>query len=227
MAKRTPEQSKSFFKRETDKRGDGRELYITPIPVIEQIVSSLIKERPELKEKIWIDPCAGDGRWAEVIKKYGIECSSYDIHPLNKNVKKHDFLNEIKWFPYNKLFFIGNPPFSLLKQFVNMGLLLTDSCYFLGGSQIITGQLADKVDLLHRFEGYEGNQKDKRSKITFIDSNGKDVIVWCCGALFTKKEHNKFNRGENLIDNSFRVGIKTYCNSDERVVLLNKGDKNE
>lgn len=219
MSKRTIEQSRTFFKRETDKRGDGRELYITPIPVIEQIVSSLIKERPELKERIWIDPCAGDGRWEEVIKKYGIDCLSYDIEPMSVNVYKSDFLNT--YYKSNtKLFFIGNPPFSLLKEFVNHSLDITDCCYFLGGSQIITGTLANKVDLLHRFEGYEGNQKDKRSKISFIDSNGKNVIVWCCGALFTNKEHNKFNRDETQTENSFRVGVKSYCNSDERVIIL-------
>ena len=77
MSKRTPEQSKSFFKRNTKNRGEGRELYQTPYDLIDAIVNSLLKEKPFLKDKIWVDSCAGDGRWAEVIKKYGIKYSVY------------------------------------------------------------------------------------------------------------------------------------------------------
>ena len=53
---------KQFSNRNTDKRGNGRELYFTPINTIEKIINSLIINKPELKNKLWIDPCAGDGR---------------------------------------------------------------------------------------------------------------------------------------------------------------------
>ena len=44
MPKRTPEQSKSFFKRFTKNRGEGRELYQTPHEMIDAIVSNLLIE---------------------------------------------------------------------------------------------------------------------------------------------------------------------------------------
>lgn len=217
--KRTPEQCKSFFQRNTDNRGFGRELYQTPFPIIEKIVSSIIEQRPSLKNKKWVDPCAGDGRWQEIAEKYGIDCESYDLEPLSNNVKQQNFLTS--QFNENNLFFIGNPPFSLLKQFINKSLEIADSCYFLGGSQIITGTLSNRVDLLHRFEGCEGNQKDKRSKIGFTDTFGNDVYVWCCGAIFDKNEHPYFIRNDAYIETWFRTSIKSFCKEDERVIKLN------
>lgn len=225
MAKRTPEQAKSFFKRNTKNRGEGRELYKTSYDLIDSIVSNLISEKPFLKDKIWVDPCAGDGRWAEVIKNYGINCISFDIKPLNDKVFQGDFFIT----PYqqnDKYFFIGNPPFSLLKPFINRALSITNYCYFLGGSQVITGGLSDKVELLHRFEGFEGNQKDKRSKAVFLDTNNKDVLIWSCGALFTNDEYiPKLTQIDALEDNSFRVSIKKYCKEDKRIKIIKKGVK--
>jgi hypothetical protein len=217
MAKRTYEQSLSFFQtRNTDKRGSDRELYRTPISVIEKIVDDIIERRPELTLKLWIDPCAADGRWANVIKARGIRCKSFDIEPLSDKVSQCNFYEMEKF--NEDIFIIGNPPFSELRKFVNKALELTDECYFLGGSQLITGGLSDKVSLLHRFEGAEGNQKDHRSKITFIDTNDKPVIVWCCGAIFDKKEHEKFNRGKEMKDGYFRTSVQCFCQEDERVV---------
>lgn len=217
MAKRTYEQSLSFFQtRNTDKRGNNRELYKTPVSVIEKIVDNIIKKRPELTTKLWVDPCAADGRWQEVISARGIRCKSFDIAPLSEEVEECNFYEMEKFA--DDMFIIGNPPFSELKKFVNKALELADECYFLGGSQIITGGLSDKVSLLHRFEGAEGNQKDLRSKITFIDTNDKPVIVWCCGAIFDKKEHEKFNRGKEMKDGYFRTSVQCFCEEDKRVV---------
>ena len=87
MAKRTYEQSLSFFQiRNTDNRGHNRELYKTPVHVIEKIVDDIIERRPDIKTKLWTDPCAADGRWEEVIKSRGIRCKSFDIEPLNESV---------------------------------------------------------------------------------------------------------------------------------------------
>lgn len=218
MGKRTYEQSLTFFKRDTSKRGDGRELYKTPYIIIERIVENLLSEYPELKNKFWIDPCAGDGRWEDVIKKYDIKCKSYDLTPLNNNVVQQDFLTSS--FTEDNLFFIGNPPFSLVKQFVKKSLEMADSCYFLGGSQVITGTLSNKVRLLHRFEGVEGNQKDLRSKISFVDTLDKEVYIWCCGALFDNTEHKTFNRSREYIPNYFATGVKCFCEPDDRIRCL-------
>ena len=226
MNKRTPEQAKSFFKiRHTSIRGFDRELYSTPVPVIKKIVDNLLLVFPWLKDMVWIDPCAGDGRWERVIKTHGIECYSYDIVPLLPEVKKQDFLTaDRSLYPQKPFIFIGNPPFSLLKQFIKKALSFTHYCYFLGGSQLITGTLSPQVVLLHRFEGFEGNQKDLRSKIVFDDTLGKDVLVWCCGAMFFSqpKPNLKLKRNEVKDANNFRVGIKTYCTPDERVNVIKK-----
>lgn len=225
IRKRTYEQSLSFFKRNTDNRGFGRELYKTPDYIIRLIVEDILNRKPYLFNKLWIDPCAGDGRWEKIIREYDVNVKSFDIEPLDKIVEQQDF------YEYNTeedIFIIGNPPFKQLKKFINKSLSLCNECYFLGGSQIITGTLSNKVSLLHRFEGFEGNQKDKRSKIKFIDTFDKDVLVWSCGAIFDNIEHNNFTHTDVFSINSFRTSVKKYCIEDERVVSLKKGDiKNE
>ena len=84
---------RDFFKRETQNRGNGRELYFTPKEVIEKIVNDLVEYDNTLLNRTWIDVCAADGRWEEVISNKGIKCISYDIEPLNDKVKQQDFLN--------------------------------------------------------------------------------------------------------------------------------------
>ncbi len=223
--KRTKEQSLSFFQtRNTKDRGEERELYKTPIHLIDRIIDSLLKNFPELKEKVWIDPCAADGIWLERAKLKGIKtCLNYDLKPIKKGVKKQDFL-KLKSVPENS-FIVGNPPYSLVKEFIEKALELTDICYFLGGSMKLTGALSSKCKLLHRFEGAEGNQVDLRSKGTFVDTNGKKVIVWTCGALCDNKNHPLFVRHKEIVENSFRVGIYNYCSFDKRIHIIK--DKND
>ena len=213
--------SKNFFKRYTAFRGENRELYFTPINTIEKIIKSLVTLRPELREKTWVDPCAGDGRWEQVINGFGIKCYSFDIKPLTSFVTKRNFLKD-NYSEFKNIFFIGNPPFSLVNEFVDKALYLTDSCYFLGGSQIITNSLSSKVSLLHRFEGFEGNQKDLRSKIAFTDTLNKELLIWCCGAIFNKRFHKNFKMEEEKSLTNFRVSIQNYCMPDERVAVIYK-----
>ena len=223
--KRTYKQSLSFFNtRKTINRGFGRELYQTPKEIIVKIVENLLLVCPELQEKTWIDPCAGDGRWEKIIKSFCIDCYSFDIKPLTKNVVKQDFF--MAEYKDNDCFIIGNPPFSSLRQFVYKALEITDSCYFLGGSQIITGKLATKVRLLHRFEGAEGNQKDKRTKVLFYDTFNKLVPIWCCGAMFTKDMQKQFDRLDYRTDRTFAISPKVFCKYDSRVVNIDVRENN-
>jgi hypothetical protein len=91
--KRTYEQSLTFFNIcKTEQRGFNRELYVTPISIIEQIVDSILGVYLKLKDFTWVDPCTGDGRWEQVIKAKGINCLSYNIQPLLGTVKQWDFL---------------------------------------------------------------------------------------------------------------------------------------
>ena len=223
--RRTPEQARSFFRiRHTGSRGDGRELYKTPEWLVEGIVDSLIERRPDLKGMTWIDPCAGDGRWGKVISERGIKCLSYDLHPLEDWIEERDFLAS-DFSGVSNPFFIGNPPFSLLRQFVEKSLEFADCCYFLGGGRIITGTLGERVSLLHRFEGAEGNQKDRRSKAWFMDTNGNEVVVWCCGALFDSKTHKPFHIYAEMKNDSFSTGVHCFCEEDERVVAMGRTEK--
>lgn len=211
--KRTYEQSLTFYKHNTKNRGFGRELYSTPKCLIYAIVSDLLKVHPYLKTYSWIDPCSGDGRWADVIKEFGIYCDSYDIFPLSNTVKQKNFLDS---YEQNK-FYIGNPPFSSVKKFVNHALSNNNICYFLGGSQLITGSLSTKAKLIHRFEGFEGNQRDKRSKVSFIDTLGNEVLVWCCGGLFDNNLYNTLCRSKEIKPNYFRTSTQCLCEITPRI----------
>ena len=74
--------------------------------------------------------------------------------------------------------------------------------------------------MLQRFEGYEGNQKDKRSKISFKSTNNEDILVYCCGAIFNKNLDNpKFEDGED-----FRVSIMSKKKEKERVRVIKNNE---
>lgn len=185
-----------FLTHKTESRGEGRELYKTPPETIIKIVKDILEYDPSLKNKLWIDPCAADGIWEKSTKDLGIKWKSYDICPLDDKVIKQNFY---EMQPQENIFIIGNPPFKQLKKFIKKSFELTDKCYFLGGSAGITGSLAPKVEMLHRFENYDGKQKDKRSKLCFTTTNDEYFPIWCCGAIFNKNLDNpKFEDGEGF-----------------------------
>ena len=185
-----------FLTHKTETRGEGRELYKTPPETIRKIVLDILEYDPSLKNKLWIDPCAADGIWEKSTKDLGIKWKSFDICPLDDIVIKQDFYEML---PQENIFIIGNPPFKQLKKFIKKSFELTDKCYFLGGSAGITGSLAPKVEILHRFENYDGKQKDKRSKLCFTTTNDEYFPIWCCGAIFNKNlENPKFEDGDGF-----------------------------
>lgn len=184
---------------------------MTPYSVIEKIVADLIEYKPCLKCMKWVDPCAGDGRWEEVIKSYDIAVESYDLKPLKPEIRQNDFLDNKANLDY--CFIIGNPPYSKINQFVKESFKHTNLCYFLGGSARLSGVISSKVEMLNVFLGYEGKQKDRRSKIKFDDTLGEEVLVWSCGALFSKdEEFSKFKDGDY-----YRVSINKRIARDRRI----------
>ena len=199
-------------------RGDGRELYKTPVGLIRKIVADLLDFDKTLLNFDWVDPCAGDGRWESVISEFGIPCKSYDISPLSENVSKRDFLQKEPL--EGNIFYIGNPPFSIISDFVYESLSQGRSCYFLGGSQILTGGLSKYARMIHRFEGFEGNQTDRRSKAIFEDTLGNDILVWCCGGLFDTERKMGLRRHKSQKENSFRTSIKCWCEDSKRIRVI-------
>lgn len=219
---------KHYFNHKTSTRGENRELYYTKHEDIRKIIQYLVEKIPALLDYEWVDPCAGDGRWTEVAAEFGIKVSSFDIEPEADFVEKADFF-EKDWEEFEAncikpIFFIGNPPFSKVKKFVEHALKKADFCYFLGGPQVITNTLGDKVLILHRFEGYEGNQKDRRSKLRFIDSNGQEVKVWTVGALFGKAPTHldKFMCIPQSTEFTFKISPHKNIIEDYRVITIKK-----
>ena len=212
-----------FFNFKTKQRGFGRELYYTPIDIIYKIVDNLLFNYPQLKTLKWIDPCAADGRWADVVQKFGIECLSFDLVPLRQDVAQKDFLND-DYIQFKNYFFIGNPPYKLLEKFVQKALSLSNYCYFLGGGNKICKKLSNNLILLHRFEGYEGNQKDLRSKCKFIDTMNKEILTWTCGGLFCNYNANPLIIDNIKNNNNFAIGIGNFCKFDERIKVIKKNE---
>lgn len=191
--------------------------------MIVDIIKDLIEFKPELKQRLWIDPCAANGNWERAIRTFGIDCVSFDLEPLNESVIKRNFLTDENEL-LKDAFIIGNPPYSLVSEFINRSFEFSDCCYFLGGSSRLTGKISDRISLLHMFNNFEGNQKDRRSKIAFDDTLGKKVCVWTCGALIEKE--GKFNRFESFLtrtNNSFRVGVQKYIKENDRIKVIERG----
>lgn len=207
-----------YFNYKTKERGLNRQLYYTPHTIIYKIIDNLLLNFPYLREIKWIDPCAADGRWSDIAKKFNIEVLNFDIVPLRKDVIQKDFLND-DYSEFKNYFFIGNPPYKLLEKFVNKALSLSNECYFLGSGNKICKKLSNNVKLLHRFEGYEGKQKDLRSKCIFKDTNNKEVMIWTCGALFDNNNNKNFIT-TNKLNNNFAIGVYSFCEFDDRIKII-------
>jgi hypothetical protein len=109
---------KNSYSRNTTKRDE----YFTPI---ETINLCLDKIPADIFSKPLIDPAAGDGRWTkEILKRYPkADIISIDIQPLDPIVEKADALQ----YDWNNRIAIGNPPFSLWRQFIKK----TNQLYFI------------------------------------------------------------------------------------------------
>lgn len=78
----------------------------------------------------------------------------------------------------------------------------------------------EHIRLLHRFEGYEGNQRDLRSKVPFITTNDELILVWTVGALYDVNFNlNKFSFTDRSSD-TFSCGVHKYVKIDNRVSII-------
>lgn len=88
------------------------EKYYTPLVNISECVS-LMKKHIDIQATRFVDPCAGDGRWAEEILKTfpDAEVMMSDIEPDAETVSKFDFLSDEKLDIDPDAIFVTNPPF--------------------------------------------------------------------------------------------------------------------
>lgn len=89
------------------------DLYRTPRPAIPPVVSSL-----QYLSGSFLDPCEGDGRIKNALRRQGRSVTGFDLEP--------DYGVPVDFLGYHKPHdcIVGNPPFSLKKQFIDhaMGL---------------------------------------------------------------------------------------------------------
>ena len=52
-------------------------------------------------------------------------------------------------------------------------------------------------------------------------TDGENVYVWCCGAIFDNNQHNNFIRYKEYQDNCFRTSVQCFCDSlDKRIEII-------
>lgn len=191
------------------------DLWLTPKEVIDKFF-----ELSGLNREDCLDPCASDGRWLDG-KGYSI-----DILPMRKNVVKKDFLTMKKEdMPQGIKTIVGNIPFSLLDDFVEKALELTDDCWFLVNGDTIFKHFPDNIEHIYIFSGLEGNQKDNRSRCEFEVPFLIRSALWCCIVHITKKKQKQWEIEKDLSNDEKRDGfhialgknvfIKSNCKIDD------------
>lgn len=189
------------------------DLWLTPKYVINSFF-----ELSGLNKNDCLDPCASDGRWL------GNEGMSIDILPMTNFVKQMDFLKLTKKdIPKNIKYIVGNPPFSLLDEFVEKSLELVDECFFLVNGDTIFKHFPNNIKHIFIFSGLEGNQKDNRSRCEFDVPFLIKSALWCCIVHITKNkqklwkiEHDISNE-EKRDGNHIALGRNTFINCDKKV----------
>jgi len=158
-------------------RGKNKELYFTKIDDIRLCIKLLLEKEPDLKNLKWHDPFAGDGRWSDVAKEFGIACFSSDIEPLNNDVHR---LNAFDIAPQADTLYIGNPPFSLAKKFVKH---FNHKCAFIMQS----ASFSCGVKHLWYFNKWN---KSNHSELKFILDDNSELAVFCFFSYFDEDRSN-------------------------------------
>lgn len=191
------------------------DLWLTP----QQVIDDFFQISGLDRNQCW-DPCASDGRW---LKQQGW---STDVLPMSAEVEQQDFLTTTKaQFQARGLkHIVGNPPFSLLKAFVNHALDLAGECYFLVNGDTIFKHFPNQIKTIYIFNGLEGNQKDYRSRCEFDVPFLIKSALWCCIVHITKAIQPSWTI-EHHIDNQTKrdgkhiaLGRNTFINCHQDVI---------
>jgi hypothetical protein len=97
--------------RQGNSRPTGQEQYYTPEPVARQVVETILARYPGAREQVWVEPCAGTGRFLDAFAAAGItRVWAGDTIPHDPRVQLQDFLT---WEPVGVegAIVATNPPF--------------------------------------------------------------------------------------------------------------------
>lgn len=104
--------------RESGYERKDRDLYETPEWVTQALIDHFTFSR-----SVW-EPAAGSGKMSNILKKASYNVVETDIHPLNEEITKLDFLN-CERLPDNTWAIITNPPYKHATEFIEKALDLT------------------------------------------------------------------------------------------------------
>ena len=157
-------------------RGLGRELYYTKEGDIRLCVKLLLEKEPSLRYLKWHDPFAADGRWAKVVKEFGIECFSSDIKPLDCGVAQ---MNAFDVMPRPDTLYIGNPPFSKARELVQhfkykCAFIMQSAAFSLGVKHL---WYFSTHSHLYFLTGSGGNSIKVFCFFSYFDESRSDVVI--------------------------------------------------
>lgn len=182
-----------------------KKLYLRAIEIISKY------EKNNLNDFIWIDPCAGNGVFYNLLppdRRIGI-----DINPMNSEIIKADYL-EYK-IPHKSII-IGNPPFGhrgvTALEFINHSKNAHYVCFILPMFFESNG----KGSIKYRVKGLNLIHSERLPKNSFyIPSNLKDIDVKCVFQIWSKhhlpkNKQDKFNWYSNKKNEPFKDLLRVY-----------------
>lgn len=158
--------------------------FYTKKDVSQKCVEILLNNYPELVNKPFIEPSAGEGSFLSALENYGYNnVLAFDIEPKNEKIKQGDFLSQQI---DDKMVAIGNPPFGhrskLAIDFFNKCAEFCDTIAFIVPLQFRKYSVQSKL-----------NKDFCLVSDTLLDSNSfehdnKDLSVRCCFQIWTKSK---------------------------------------
>jgi hypothetical protein len=98
--------------RRGNNRRTGREQFYTPRSVADLVVDAALHAKPEIREQLWVEPCAGTGNFLDAIVAAGIRrVWACDIEPRDPRVIAADFLESDLPVLLQGAAVVTNPPF--------------------------------------------------------------------------------------------------------------------
>lgn len=91
-----------------------RDAWMTSKSTAELCCKNFLKDYPELKNKLWVEPSAGTGNFIEAARKCGVEnVKGFDVEPHHDDVVKQNFFSFSPLFDdfFKGSVVFGNPPY--------------------------------------------------------------------------------------------------------------------
>lgn len=173
-------------------RVTGKEQYYTPPSLAREVVAKVIREVPDARDRVWLEPAGGTGSFIDAAEAAGVErIISYDIEPHHPRVEQGDFLEQ--HLELSGAIAVSNPPFgrnnALSVPFFNHCAEVCDVIAFIVPRSWRKWSVQNRLDMSFHL------RSDTDLDVNFVNVRGEDVYerntLRTCIQIWQREDHRR------------------------------------